>query len=196
MQRPDRIDYPCITSDELWETVPNETNSSGQWSVDDGHTRNSKYNGRLCTPVLMSPERGFLASSSEIPNYFRYREDNNLVTPAQTPSDILRRGPLYESTPSEAETEPTTARPSLSAREEFLKRQIDHHRERQAAISEFMDQFTQRMHDLRDWHVYQESKYVEELTSRGNPKLTDNFPTTVDYSIPFLFLMKRFPRYN
>lgn len=192
MQRPDRIDFPRVTSDELWEKVSEGTNSS---SCSPLNTLNEAISKRgsvdaLCTPMVMSPERLILASSSEIPNYFRYREENNLVTPARTPSDILRRGPLYESTPSEAETEPTTAHAYAGEREEFLLRQIDYHRERKISISQFVDQFIQRMQDLRDWHVHQESKYIEELTERRNRKPKDSYPTTVDYPNHIISLTK------
>jgi hypothetical protein len=183
MHRPDRIDFPCITSDELWEMVSedNWSPNASPRSVSGERSARLPVHRIFETPTMMSPERITLTSSSEMPNYFRYREENNLVTPAQTPSDILRRGPLYECTPSEAETEPTTACTFPSKREEFLRRQIDYHRERQTRISQFMTQFLERMQDLRDWHEHQESKYIEELGNRAKPKsAADSFPATVD----------------
>jgi hypothetical protein len=185
MQRPDRINFPQVASEELWEQVSNDTLSPvDSLSEGFGHAaKHASFSPVINTPLLVSPQMVGHISSPEFPQYFRYRECNDLVTPARTPSDILRRGPLYDSTMSEAETEPTSAHAFANTREEFLKRQIDHHRERRLSISNFVGRFMEKMQDLCDWHKDQECKYQEELTIRAIPKPLDNFPsTTVDYT--------------
>lgn len=188
MQRPDRINFPQVASEVLWEEISSDTPSSFDGSNPfTNPSENGKFFRTLHTPLISSPRSAERISSPQVPQYFRDREYNDLVTPARTPSDILRRGPLYDSTVSEAETEPTSAYAFPEARVDFLKHQIEYHRERCVSISSFIKQFLVKMNEIQSWHKDQECKYQDELSARIKPNPLDIIPsTTVDYTLSTL----------
>ena len=166
MQRVDRINFPQVTSEELWSYDPDDCSNSSECDASPaGLPNESNFIPRIGTPLLVSPQRVDFTKSPEIPSYLYEREKHGLVTPAQTPSDILRRGPLYESTLSEADTEPTSGHAFDAIAEDRISERIEYHQERQREISRFVDAFCHKMDRLRLWHKDQETKYANTLVA-------------------------------
>lgn len=90
--RTDRINYPLIDSEALWQGEAPESGLSTPESKDSLATRIEMTD----TPILVTPGKENISESGPTNGiYFRDRERRGLVTPARTPSDILLRGPLY-----------------------------------------------------------------------------------------------------
>lgn len=165
--RNDRIHYPPIISEDLWKcpSLPFSDNTSS-----NGISRfGAKGSGvAKSMEVMTSPVRGSsdrMHSSKSTTQYFEFRERAGIMTPAKTPSDILRRCPIYmSSTDSDALSHIGDALVSPSQSEgcesslgvAYLQEQIAFHSARGAVIEAAMLEFEGRMRKLRDWHRDQE----------------------------------------
>ena len=88
-ERADRINFPSIDSELLWGGVC-------EGSVDPTPRGVVTKPDMISTPSLGSPDKDNLTILEKSGGgYFQDREKRGIVTPAKTPSDILRRGPLY-----------------------------------------------------------------------------------------------------
>jgi len=83
--------------------------------------------------------------------YFEWREEAGLLTPAKTPSDILRRGPVFL---DETDVDETSQVDS-----DFLKEQVRFHRARQDVIERSLA----KLQEVLDWHKDQASRYTTLL---------------------------------
>jgi len=180
MQRQDRINFPEINTEEIWGTVNRveETYSSpDRINAFREEAFSSPPDFYSRTPILISPipeirrEEDVRSSS----NYFRDREFQGLITPAKTPSDILLRGPLYESSgddpqscPESVGDSPCRTSTGSTPTQDILENRIQFHRERQQAIRQSIAEYERKMSELLHWHQDQETKYMQKLVNKEN----------------------------
>lgn len=96
--RKDRIHFPAVVPEELWGSVAMREAMYGDQPPELTEF-GTPPRGSCKTPKLLTPEESLRNDGGE---YFRLRERMGLVTPPRTPSDILRRGPLFESEDSDS----------------------------------------------------------------------------------------------
>ncbi len=96
--RKDRIQFPAVISSELWGTDALRESVYGE-EIMDVPKFGTPPSGTCKTPHLVTPDDLVHRGAEE---YFKTRERLGLVSPPRTPSDILRRGPLFESDDSDS----------------------------------------------------------------------------------------------
>ena len=172
--RADRIHFPQVDSESLWKDVctsevllsPGRSNVS-RITVEASNVAHSPL---IITPGMDSPH--CIHQEEQGVAYFKERERNGIVTPAKTPSDILRRGPLYaESSASDTDilshiaVSPNVvscsgllpfAGNTTSDEVDHIRKQIQFHQDRQGAIEKSILEFEKKMRALLDWHKDQE----------------------------------------
>lgn len=145
--RSDRIHFPQVSSHELWECV------------DVGYGTQTPERVRLHGFGMKSSREGinevhesvdFMSQSK----YFEWRERAGIMTPAKTPSDILRRGPVFVDESDSEELSQIFTFPVACT--EYLEEQVRFHRARQSAIESKMHAFVAKMQAMLDWHREQE----------------------------------------
>lgn len=191
--RIDRIDFPPIASEELWDGVASQ---SFLMSPVPASFRDSDYKFTKTPVISLTPNPSSVRKTGN-GDYFRERERDGMVTPAHTPSDILFRGPLYvnssceeDSNESLQEEDPSVRlnlgpeivddlRGDLKSEEESendekseKERRVEYHRERQAAIRKAITEFEKKMTGLLDWHKEQEVAIVEEILRAGRMQIS------------------------
>ena len=180
--RPDRICYPPVDPETLWQGVSSESTPSSPDSTMDI---------KDCPDITSTPVIGTSPGADEPFDsaqrgtcYFKRREIGGLVTPAQTPSDILFRGPLYVGSSDEERSGRSSgssdgsnlltplklnmaglnrAPELLSLRGGADHDQLAYHRARQEAIRESISEFTRKMTQLLDWHREQERELLHRI---------------------------------
>jgi hypothetical protein len=175
--RQDRINFPPVDSESLWTGISPVR--------DEVKKRVPQVSTELCTPDICSPrDLSPCDVNSQGVNFFKARELAGLITPARTPSDILYRGPLYQSSSDEESAEtsrpPTPVSPIGEKTEAIIKKasldfnresssdihsQLLFHRSRQEAIKGSIADFESKMSSLLDWHREQERELLIRLNS-------------------------------
>lgn len=191
--RTDRIDFPPIDSEELWDGV---AVNSFIMSPVPASFRDSDYKFPKTPVISLTPNPSSVRKTGS-GNYFRERERDGMVTPARTPSDILFRGPLYvnssceeDSNESLHEKDPPVRlnlgpeivddlRGDLKSEDESEDNErsekelrVEYHRERQAAIRKAITEFEKKMTGLLDWHKEREEAIVEEISRAGRMQVS------------------------
>ena len=172
--RSDRINFPEIDSESLWkgvtaESIPFTPERLGY--SDLSSVLSASRDDFAHTPVIVSPSTETQPDSESV--YFHTRERLGLITPARTPSDILRRGPLYESSDEEGRTISESASASSPRKvkdqhepiESFTRTQIKYHQERQKVIVKSIEDYQSKMTKLLIWHKEQETMFRQKLDS-------------------------------
>ena len=95
MNRPDRINFPIWKDEEVWGSgSPSGITQFYNIASPDPRLRKFRQPDDL---EELQIEDSVVSVPIESAEFFRDRERRGLVTPARTPSDILKRGPLYVS---------------------------------------------------------------------------------------------------
>lgn len=97
LRRRDRVAFPHMTP-AMWDFAPDDPFDTPQGSAGTPLRGGAQYSG--WTPVSefsrFTPASGFTEEGGRADVWFAERERRGLVTPARTPSDLMRRGPLYD----------------------------------------------------------------------------------------------------
>ena len=149
--RPNRIHFPEVNSNTLWLS-----GDQSQEIQTPGKLQRGVFpfaGNDISAEILVSPiqESTRFMHPNTADKYFEWREEAGLLTPAKTPSDILRRGPVFL---DETDVDETSQVDS-----DFLKEQVRFHRARQDVIERSLA----KLQEVLDWHKDQASRYTTLL---------------------------------